>query len=378
MKKMIIRAFAVALCFSCSNEEENMNTNTANFDVTIEAIALEQASTDINGEYKGAINPVTFTPESRFNEESKGMYHGIVVSSDTEIHGKIWINLENDGNYNATVVTDTGDKLSFFANMGRGPSITSFATIAFVGERGSFTFDVSDYNHPVATDVVIDNKNSYIQTVKDRSDQRASATLGTFVDLDDETFAGTWDLLADGTLVANFVGSDLATPVPLPGLTQVCIVSPLGDMYVDDVFDLYDYPCVGATGFPPVFYNSDPSATGPTATNEFWAQDQQMDILGITNFYWLGQSTVLSIFNEAENAGWHNTDLFGTGDPGCFGYTELKGIWTWNGRVGSASFDDPFDFVPPPTRSYDASKTANLPQAYLPTSKSEISELTIE
>lgn len=132
------------------------------FDITIETLIAEQTSTDIKGTYKGAINPITILPQVRFNEDTKGMYHGIVVSSDTEIHGRIWINLENDGKYNATVVTDTGDKLSFFANMGRGPSITSLTTIAFIGERGSFTYDVSDYSHPVATQVVIDNKESYI------------------------------------------------------------------------------------------------------------------------------------------------------------------------------------------------------------------------
>jgi len=47
------------------------------------------------------------------------MYHGIVVSSDIEIHGKVWINLGNDSKYNAAIITDTSDRLSFFGNMGR-------------------------------------------------------------------------------------------------------------------------------------------------------------------------------------------------------------------------------------------------------------------
>ena len=37
---------------------------------------------------------------------SQGLYHGVIVTLDTEIHGKIWVNINNDGNYNATVVTN--------------------------------------------------------------------------------------------------------------------------------------------------------------------------------------------------------------------------------------------------------------------------------
>ena len=332
INKILLGAYALALCFSCSNDEVTDNTTTANLDVTIEAIASEQASTDINGEYKGAINPITFTPESRFNETSKGMYHGIVVSSDRELHGQIWINLENDGKYNATVVTDTGDKLSFFANMGRGPSITSFATIAFVGERGSFTYNVSDYNHPVATNVVIDAKESFIQSVKDRSNQRAASVLGTFVDFADPSFAGTWDLVTDGTPETPFFG--------LPKLTLVCIVSPLGDMYTDDTFETYDYPCFGVTGVAPVFH----TAGGPFGNlNEFIAQDQSMDILGVTNSYWIGQSTSISNGNPGTiNAGFYNNDFADPPAAICTAINDQKGVWFWNGRAGSATFMDPF------------------------------------
>jgi len=201
------------------------------------------------------------------------------------------------------------------------------------------------------------------QTVKDRSNQRAAATLGTFVDFADSTFAGTWDLITDGTPVGDFFG--------LPALTQVCIVSPLGDMYVDTVFETFDYPCFGVTGVAPVFH----AAGGSFGDiNEFIAQDQSMDILGVTNFYWIGQSTVLSVFNEFADTGFHNEAFDGTGTPGCNAFTALQGIWFWNGRVGSANFTDPFDFVPPPMRSYSPSQRANLPQAYAPTTKMKASD----
>ncbi|MFT5892256.1 MAG: hypothetical protein ACI9Y7_002366 [Dokdonia sp.] len=345
MKKLIIGAFAFAVCLSCSNDEVSHETTTANLDVTIETLIAEQVSTDINGEFKGAINPSTTIPEARFNNDSKGIYHGIVVSSDTEIHGRIWINLENDGRYNATVVTDTGDKLSFFANMGRGPSITSFATIAFVGERGSFTFDVSDYNHPVATNVVINTKESYIQTVKDRSDQRANVALGTYVDTDDATFTGTWDLMTDGTL-DPIIG--------LPILTQTCTVGPTGAMFTDTTMEPFDWSCfVGSVQtFTPIFARfGDPN--NALSGNEFWAQGQTLAIGGTNASYSIGVSTLVSDAN-GEIVGLFNVDLTGVNPAiGCYVSFGVQGVWEWDGRSGTIAFEDDA-FTPPPIRSMAA------------------------
>jgi len=344
MKKMIIGIFALIVFLSCSNDEVSNDNIAADFDVTIEALIIEQASTNINGEFKGAINPITTIPQERFDTNSKGMYHGIVVSSDTEIHGRIWINLENDGKYNATVVTDTGDKLSFFANMGRGPSITSFATIAFVGERGSFTYDVSDYNHPVATNVVIDSKESYIQTVKDRSDQRADVALGTYVDTNDAAFAGTWDLITDGSL-DPIIG--------LPVLTQTCTVGATGFMFTDTTIEPFDWSCfVGSVQtFTPIFARfGDPN--NPLSGNEFWAQNQILPIGATNASYSIGVSTMVSDAN-GETVGLFNADPTGVNPAiGCYVSFGVQGVWEWEGRSGTISFED--DAFTPPTRSIAA------------------------
>ncbi|WP_299680113.1 hypothetical protein [uncultured Dokdonia sp.] len=344
MKKLILGIFVLAICFSCSNDEIDSETIITNVDITTEAIIAQQASTAINGEYKGAINPVTLTPQSRFNTNAKGMYHGIIVSSDTEIHGKIWINLENDGKYNAIVVTNTDDKLSFFGNMGRALSKNSFSEITFVGERGSFVYDVSDYNNPIATAVVIDGKEGYIETVKDRSDQRADVALGTYVDTDDATFAGTWDLMTDGTL-DPIIG--------LPILTQTCTVGPTGAMFTDMTMEPFDWSCfVGSVQtFTPIFARfGDPN--NPLSGNEFWAQGQTLAIGDTNASYSIGVSTMVSDAN-GETVGLFNVDLTGANPAiGCYVSFGVQGVWEWNGRSGTIAFDDDA-FMVPPTRSIE-------------------------
>jgi len=355
MKKCILGFMVLFLCFACSQDE----VITADIDTAT-------LTSESNFE---AINPITTSPNRSFDALSEGMYHGIMVTEDISVHGKIWINVGNDGQYNATVITDEGERLSFFAKtLDLNP--THFV---FEGKRGSFRFDVSDFNHPVATNVIIDETVGFIQTIKDRSTQRAVATLGTYVDFADPTFTGTWDLITDGTPGINFVGTDTSTPIVLPLLTQVCILGPGGAMFVDDTFEPYDYPCVGGVGFPPVFYHTDASAdpTDPTSANEFWAQNQVLDVVGAPLNYFLGQSSVLSIFNNSANTGFHNEAFDGTGTLGCNGFTDLQGIWFWNGRVGSANFTDPFDFVPPPPLTDSQLNAEGLIQAQAPTSTFE-------
>lgn len=304
-----------------------------------------------------AVDPTTEEPAEAYDNSSRGMYHGIIVTQDVSVHGKIWINIANDGDFNATVVTNEGEKMAFF-----GVPSTDEKMISFEGDNGSFTYDLSDFNAPKATNVTVNGISGYVQTVKDRSNQRATATLGTYVDLNDETFTGTWDLLTDGSTTGTAFG--------LPALTQVCFMSPFGVMYTDDAFEPFSYPCWDIDGdmdgdiddiTAPVYLNQ--SGT-PDGINEFWAQDQSVDVNGITLSYWLGQSSFLSQgaddggTDDRANSAWLNNNLDVIfGDPrvdGCFIFTGFKGIWVWNGRLGSVSFDDEFDGMPP-TRANDSS-----------------------
>ena len=265
------------------------------------------------------------------------MYHGIVVTQDLSVHGKIWVNVANNGDYNATVVTNKGEQMAFYGT----PLSRNREIISFNGKVSSFTFDVTDFNNPRATEVILNGIDGYVQTVKDRSGQRTAAILGTYVYINDAAFAGTWDLITDGSTIGN--------PFGAPNLTQVCIVSPSGGMFVDNVMDTFDYPCFdGATGTLPIYITP---ADGFGDINEFWAQDQSVTLGGAELTYWLGQSSLSSQANAVENSGFHNNDFGNPVQTGCFIFTGFKAVWFWNGRVGSASFDDPFDGVPPPTRN---------------------------
>ena len=329
MKKYILGFLMLSLCIACSEDEVITNdvasaelTSTTNFE-----------STDLT----------TATPNRIFDVSSEGLYHGVIVTEDTQFHGKIWVNIGNDGNYNATVETDLGEKLSFTAQQ-NSLNGTSFV---FQGERGSFYYDVSDFSTPVASEVIIDDTFGFIQTVKDNSTSRAAVTLGTFVDFADPAYTGTWDLITDGTANAGAFG--------LPNLTQVCVVGPNGIMLVDTgSFETFDYPCFTLAGpIAPVFH-----AAGGTFgnINEFWAQDQVTDWGGASasnTTYFLGQSTSVHSGNpQFDTPGFHNNDFAAMPTPGCNAFTGgLQGIWFWNGRVGSATFVDPFAPPPPPSQS---------------------------
>lgn len=320
---LLLSVFTSALFISCSDEEIITSNDTAtDFEVAIEQIEF---------------TPETAEPDGRFNESSDGLYHGILVTLDTNIHGKIWVNINNDGHYNATVVTNEGDRFRF---LGRKIS-RSDTKYSFTGERGSFDYDVANIDKPIASNVIIDSKDAHIASVKDRAGQRAAAILGSFETNDDpmDVISGTWDLITDGS-----TNSDA---FDFPNLTEVVItVANNGNVYSDTDFESFDYPCFFLPSGPitPVFLHEDPMTT-PNGRNEFWAQDQSFLLGNATLNYWLGQSSGLVDLNGAAfvDHGWHNNDFAATPTPGCNAIDGEKGKWTWNGRTGISTFDDPFD-----------------------------------
>lgn len=329
MKKqlLIFSILASALFASCSDEEITISNDTS----TDLEVAIEQID----------FNPETAVPDSRFNETNEGLYHGIFVTLDTEIHAKIWININNDGHYNATVVSNQGERFRFTGV----PTSREGYTFSFVGERGSFDFDASDIDSPLATNVIVDDKQAHIATVKDRAGQRAAAILGTYQDFDDPDFNGTWDLLTDGTPNPDVFG--------FPMLTEVVFTHNNGLVYSDSEFENFEYPCFFyglddngnlITEIAPIFLHQDPITT-PNGRNEFWIQDQVLDLGGQPLTYWIGQSSALIDVNGLEyaNYGFFNTNFEEVPEERCTAFEGQKGLWFWNGRAGFSSFDDPFD-----------------------------------
>ncbi|WP_299762048.1 hypothetical protein [uncultured Dokdonia sp.] len=333
MKKQILllSVFASAFFVSCSDEEIiTSNDAITDFEVTIEQI--EQIDFD----------PETAEPNNRFNDASEGLYHGVIVTVEPgqsdNLHGKIWININNDGHYNATVVTNQGDRFKFLGK----PVNFDNSKFVFRGKRGTFDYDISDINNPVATNVIVDSKPGHVASVKDRAGQRAAAILGTFATNDnpDDIISGTWDLLTDGTPNPDAFNFPLLTEV-------VITVTNNGNVYSDTDFEMFNYLCffeTTITEIAPVFLHEDPMTT-PNGRNEFWAQNQSFQLGNATLEYWLGQSSGLVDSNGSTfvNHGFHNSDFADPPSNVCTAIDGQKGIWTWNGRTGTSSFDDPFD-----------------------------------
>ena len=173
-------------------------------------------------------------------------------------------------------------------------------------------------------------------------------------------FTGTWDLITDGSVNAGAFG--------LPNLTMVCVVGPFGGMLIDTgSFETFDYPCfILAAPIAPVFHTAGGSSGN---INEFWAQDQVTDWGGVSasdTRYWLGQSTSVHSVNPALNTpGFHNNDFTAMPTPGCNVFTGgLQGIWGWAGRVGAATFVDPF--APPPPGIQERNDTLELQAQEVP------------
>ena len=86
--KPIKSVFALAvfsfLLLACSQENEIIDES---FDLTV------IVDTPIQNQ----------TPHYSFDNNERGIYHGIIVSTTTESRGKIWINMGNDTQYYAYI-----------------------------------------------------------------------------------------------------------------------------------------------------------------------------------------------------------------------------------------------------------------------------------
>ena len=293
MKKLFLLFALSLIVFSCNKDE----------------ITVEQE----NGFISDSIDP-KMTPRAEFDESNLGMYHGIIVTEDVTFHGEIWINLGNDGNYNATVITVSGDKVSFFAEESNDNTYT------FKGTRGTFDFDVTDFTNAIATNVTIDSKVAVLHSYKETSTQRGVGSLGTYVDSADAAFTGTWDLISVGD------------PHPLGigvVVTEVLVVAPGAGVFTDMVFEPFDFACFGAVGTLPMLLND------PGVRNELWAFEQTSMFGSILATYDLGISSVIRDGNNLGYADFFNRD--GGGAPGCF-LAGSSGVWDWNGRSGTITF----------------------------------------
>lgn len=174
MKKLILLLAVTLVVFSCSKENVNTETETADLTQMVPSKALDQ-STD-------------------------GLYVGVFGNSDIqELHGKIFVNVNNDGNYTAFIEMVNGNDIKF-----QGTN-TSKSSIHFTSNRGSFDFNTNALNDERASNVIIDNEESYIVTVKAQSRLVPHVLLGTYEETGNEAnFYGNWDMLGDDVANPDF------------------------------------------------------------------------------------------------------------------------------------------------------------------------------
>lgn len=166
MKKLLLSMAVVAMLFSCS--KDNIETETT-ADLT------------------------QMLPTKTLDQSSEGLYVGVFGNSEiNDLHGKIFINANNNGNYSATIEMVNGNDIKF-----KGSSLNK-TNIHFTSKRGSFDFNTLNFSAPEATNVFIDNEESYIVTVKAKNNLVPHVLLGTYEETGNEAnFYGNWDMIGD-------------------------------------------------------------------------------------------------------------------------------------------------------------------------------------
>lgn len=212
------------LFIACSNDEYD---NIESFDVTstIHVRSNKQA------------------PNNKHDESMFGLYHGIVASGTSLSRGKIWVNIGNDNNFNATIEIVDGSTIEF----GLRPQLSSFLenqVFEFESSAGSFVIDLSDYEHPQISEIEIFENAYFGSLMKSRSYAPASAVTAIFVEAGNPSFSGTWSLLSDGTNPnPNGNGGE--------GITSVMITYD-SNMYEDTTFDPFNASqCLGNPSYIP-------------------------------------------------------------------------------------------------------------------------------
>jgi len=244
MKKLLLSMAVVAMLFSCSKDSVETETTA---DLT------------------------QMTPSKSLDDKTDGMYVGVFGHHEIKaLHGKIFINVNNDGNYTAKIEMVNGDHIKFV-----GSSINN-TNIHFTSDRGSFDYDTLNFATPVASNVFIDNEESYIVTVKAKNNLVPHVLLGTYEETGNEAnFYGNWDMLGDdipnpafccnsqglAQLVVTHKGTKgpfVVTSFAPTGPSDGC----MGDGYLPHLFDTSDDGVCDA-----VFMSAQNNSIGGNNTN---------------------------------------------------------------------------------------------------------------
>ena len=240
LKSLLALAMFSFLLVSCTQDNELTDTS---LDLT----------TELNVPLKEQIG------KAALDTSSKGLYHGFYTSGMAQSNGRIWINLGNDGRYNALVEIDGGGSYTFeLAPAGiedSNPEVYRFTNAA-----GSFLFNATNPLSPIVTEGTLNNLIHLGTVVKSTSTRTPVTITGTYAG----TLSGTWNLMANGGEANGIGGTELLTSVEVT-------YTPAGFppvMKIDTVFETIPGDgCIlgGAAPYSGGFDPCDISANGQTS-----------------------------------------------------------------------------------------------------------------
>jgi hypothetical protein len=194
-------------------------------------------------------------PNEAFDNSKNGIYFGVIASGIDRSRGKIWINVGNDGRYNAYVEM-VGGKIIHFTLQGGTRSVSESNSIyIFINTEGSFILDLTNFNEPKVTSALFNNTSYFTNLIKSRSYNRSTtAVTAIFEEIGNPIYGGTWNLISDGSLSnPNGINGQGITTLMITMGTQV---------FIDNSFENYDASyCLGISEFVPTL-----NANGVTDT----------------------------------------------------------------------------------------------------------------
>ncbi|OAB78253.1 hypothetical protein [Cochleicola gelatinilyticus] len=308
-KKATLLLFATLLMLGCSPDATN---------------SLENSSIDLTQ----LINPDSVKALAKYDTGERGIYRGIFVGNDMSHHGVLTINNENDGNFNAVLVTTNNVKLGF---IGR-PSLTNsiISKVVFEGDANTrFTLTFADSEHPIIEEAFIMGKPATAKVLKETSENRVMVSLGTYVDDSNPSFNGTWDFLSTETetiIVPTGLPFPATVPITVNIISELVLVTAGGGMFTDTVMENFTAgsfcPDTFPTGSQRPFFSGEQTIGGVFNINEFAAGNQTSPLNG-TDANWT------FLYSFANGSAYYDTN--------CNVLT--AGTWSWNGRTGSILLD---------------------------------------
>jgi hypothetical protein len=261
--------------------------------------------------YQSANNQI---PGESFDNSEKGIYFGIIASGEDQSRGKIWINVGNDTQYNAYAEMAGGKIIQFNLQSETRERATATSSYIFTNNQGTLKLDLTNFNEPILSNVMLNNRSYFSTIVKSRSHNRASAITATFSEFDNPVFGGTWNLISDGSITnPNGINGEAITSLMITMGTQV---------FIDNNFDNYDASyCLGVADFVPTL-------SANSVANTVMCDYQTTLMAGGIVKWSLGYDPL-----ESDYIDWRWCEVI---DSGNFSWTNLAGTYS---RLGSIIID---------------------------------------